>query len=658
MKRGESKAKSLKRGGRIRSAPAKAKARAGRKDASSAVLARKLAEKTRELNASLQQQTATSEVLQVISSFPEKLEQVFETILTSATLLCEASYGALWLTEGNAFRIGAFHGPLAATYTEQWRSGALYRPGPEVPLARSAISRQVLQIADMRESPAYLSGDPLAVSGVEVAGIRTLVTVPMLKDNEAIGVIAIYRKEVRPLTDKQVELVSNFAKQAVIAIENTRLLKELRRRTDDLTVALEHQTATSEILSSISGSITDTKPVFDAIVRNLRRLFGTRYAMVQLLHDGVVHLAAAGDEAEFEKLTPQFPRPLDQNAGGGVAMLSKQVVQFAPVLTDPTTPTTTRRLARELGFNSVIFAPMIREGKVIGAVGTARSSSERFDDRQVALIKTFADQAVIAIENARLFDEVQKRTKELTESLEQQTATSEVLSVISSSPGELEPVFQAMLENAVRICEANCGNLFLYEQGSFRIVAMQNPPPAYREEWQREPVIITGENQRLPLARLAETKEVLHVADLTAEPGYLERDQRVVALVDSAGLRTMLLVPMLKESDLIGAIVIYRQEVRPFTDKQIELIRNFANQAVIAIENARLLKELRQRTDDLTESLDQQTATSDVLQVISNSPGELAPVFEAMLANATRICNAELGNLLLCEAAKPHQSRL
>jgi GAF domain-containing protein len=302
-----------------------------------------------------------------------------------------------------------------------------------------------------------------------------MVIVPMLKDEELVGAFLIYRQEVRPFADKQIGLLKNFAKQAVIAIENTRLLNELRQRTDSLTVAREHQTATSEILSSISGSITDTKPVFEAIVRNLRRLFGTRYAMVQRLHDGMVHLAAAGGEEEFEALTRQFPRPLDQNAGGGVAMLSKQVVQFAPVLTDPTTPMATRRLASDLGFNSVIFAPMIREDKVIGAVGTARPSSERFDDRQVALIKTFADQAVIAIENARLFDQVQARTRELLESLEQQTATSEVLSVISSSPGELEPVFEAMLTNATRLCEARSGILSLYDGELYRPAAMHNP---------------------------------------------------------------------------------------------------------------------------------------------------------------------------------------
>jgi DNA-binding response OmpR family regulator len=244
------------------------------------------------------------------------------------------------------------------------------------------------------------------------------------------------------------------------------------------------------------------------------------------------------------------------------------------------------------------------------------------------------------LERKRLHDQVTARTRELSEALEQQTATSEVLQIVSSSPGELEPVFQAMLESAVRICEANFGNLFLFEGNTFRIVALQSAPPAWAERWQRDPVLSIPDKSEIPLARLARTKELVHISDLRAEQSYIERDYPIVALIELAGARTYLAVPMLKENELVGAVAIYRQEVRPFTEKQIELVQNFAAQAVIAIENTRLLNELR-------ESLQQQTATSEVLQVISRSPGELEPVFETMLANAARLCDAKFGVLNL-----------
>jgi transcriptional regulator with GAF, ATPase, and Fis domain len=263
---------------------------------------------------------------------------------------------------------------------------------------------------------------------------------------------------------------------------------------------------------------------------------------------------------------------------------------------------------------------------------------------------------VIAIENVRLFEAEQQHTRELSEALEQQTATSEVLKAISSSPGELELVFKAMLENASRICEAKFGVLWLCEGGGFRCGALHNAPPAFAEERQRHPVVHPPSGSGL--RQLADTKQVAQVADMKAVRPYLERDPFVVASVDLGGYRTVLNVPMLKEDELIGAISIFRQEVRPFTDKHIELVKNFAAQAVIAIENARLLSELRQRTNDLSEALEQQTATSEVLKVISSSPGHLEPVFDAMLENATRVCGAKFGILFRFEDGLFHPAVL
>jgi transcriptional regulator with GAF, ATPase, and Fis domain len=269
-----------------------------------------------------------------------------------------------------------------------------------------------------------------------------------MKRRGASGKLVKGRRTLRPKPRKLTTRVSPADLQEQVAAL-TRELKEAR----------EQQTASGEILASIAGSVTDPKPVFDAIARNLRRLSGVRFAVVQVLKDGMVHLVAAGHEEEFKLLSKYFPQPVDENTGGGRAMLSKHVCQYVPVLGNPDAPSATQLFAREIGFNSVIFAPMIRDGKVIGSLSAARREPKAFDDEQVDLIKAFADQAVIAIENVRLFEAEQQRTRELSESLEQQTATSEVLKVISALPGELQQVFDAMLANATRLCGASYGAL-------------------------------------------------------------------------------------------------------------------------------------------------------------------------------------------------------
>jgi GAF domain-containing protein len=566
-----------------------------------------LSRRTTDLTEALELQTATSEVLQVISSFAGELDPVFHAMLEKAAGICDVTYGNIYRWDNGVFQLVATHNTPRAFVEARRRSPP--RPNSKNLFGRIVATKTVLHIADFsaEQQEHFEAGNPDQLAAVELGGVKTILIVPLLRENELIGFFSLIRQQIKPFTDKQIELVTNFAAQAVIAIENARLLNELRQRTTDLTEALEQQTATSEVLKVISGSPSDLRPVFEAMLDNATRICQASLGTMTLYENGGFrHVALHGAPAAYEELRAREPVIIPKAAQGlGRLATTKQVVHIADSLSEP--PEARGGLAQLAAARTLLIVPMLKEQELVGSFGIYRQEVRPFTDKQIALVKNFAAQAVIAIENARLLNELRQRTTDLSEALEQQTATSEVLQVISSSPGELDPVFAAMLASATHICEAKFGNLFLREGETFRAVAWHGEA-TYVENWRQEPLTIKTDVPDIPLARLAATKQRVYIADLRQDVAYKAGFAPLVTLVDKGGARTLLIVPMLKERTLVGAIAIYRQEVRPFSEKQVQLLENFAAQAVIAIENARLLGELRERTEEvvkLNERLEQ-----------------------------------------------------
>ena len=553
-----------------------------------------------ELRESLQQQTATADVLKVISRSTFDLQKVFDTMVESAARLCHADRANIWLLKDESMQYVATYG-FQPDFLEYMLSLQLKVHRGSIS-GRAVLEGRIIHIHDVLADPEFTLLD-----AQKRGGFHTALGVPLMREGTPIGAMFLTRPTINPFTQQQIDLVATFADQAVIAIENTRLLNELRQRTADLSESLEQQTATSEVLRVISSSPGELEPVFQAMLENATRICEAKFGDLYLRNGDAFRMAATHNSpsayAAARRRDPLLRPPAD--APLGLVAITKEVAHIADITTIPSYVEGHPFVVAGVelaGYRTVLAVPMLKDKELLGAITFARQEVRLFTDQQIELVKNFAAQAVIAIENTRLLNE-------LRESLQRQTATSEVLQVISSSTGDLEPVFQTMLQNATRICEAKFGILFMYSGDAFQGVAFHNAPPAFVAELKRGPVH-PGPNTGL--GRVARTKQVVHIPDLMADSAYAEGDPLRVQTVETLGARTFLVVPMLKEDALVGAIAIYRQEVRPFTDKQIALVNNFAAQAVLAIENTRLLNELR-------ESLQQQTATADVLKVISRS---------------------------------------
>ena len=609
-----------------------------------ATLEQKVEDRTRELTEALEQQTATAEILAVISSSPTDIQPVLDTVAERAARLCDAVDSVILRVEGDLMRVVAHHGEIYAPTGDVMprviEPGAVVTtvsstaPQPinrEWMSGRAVVDRRTIHVADLSaETTEY----PVGAAYARAYGHRAALVTPLMREGVPLGAMMVRREEVRPFTDKQIKLLETFAAQAVIAIENVRLFQELEARNTELSESLEQQTATAEILRVISSSPTDVQPTFDAIASAAVRLCEANEGTVFRFDGSLIHMVAhhGGGPREIEALRRVFPSAPGRGTVTGRAILTGSVVQ-TDIATD------SEHEFRDLTgiFRAVLAVPMRRETTTIGAIAVNRRDGRPFTDKQVKLLEIFAAQAVIAVENVRLFQELDARNRDLSEALEQQTATAEILGVISSSPTNLAPVFDKILDKACALSDAQLGAVFRLDGERFDAAAWRGVRKEFAE-------LLRTREYRVgrPMFRPEGPWHPVHIEDVTKTA--IMQDPNLIEIVETEHVRTVLGVPLVREGKMIGSIMMYRREIRPFTDKQIQLVSTFASQAVIAIENARLFRELQVRTQDLARTVEQLQALGAVGQAVSSTL-DLETVLTTIVSRADLLAGADGGSI-------------